>query len=64
MSNKLPKINDEKLEAEVPLVDSNSPFIFTDKMLEEDFDELYRKYPLTDDTTCGLGFVRGRFLQK
>ncbi|CAO1324723.1 unnamed protein product [Diamesa tonsa] len=36
---------------------------FSDKMLD-DIDELYKTIPLNDDTTCGVGFIRGRFMQK
>ena len=35
----------------------------SDKMLD-DIDELYKTIPLNDDTTCGVGFIRGRFMQK
>jgi hypothetical protein len=68
MSDKIPKLiisSDEKHqngEAEEPLI--NSPVILTDKLLGEDFEEIYRNYPLSDDTTCGIGFIRGRILQK
>lgn len=40
-----------------------SPLILTDKMLEADFDVIFREYPLSDDTTCGMGFIRGKWLQ-
>lgn len=40
------------------------PFEFTDKILEDDFEEVYRNYPLNDDTSCGIGFLRGTWLQK
>jgi hypothetical protein len=39
------------------------PLIFTDKMLEADFDEVFRAYPLSEDTTCGIGFLRGKCMQ-
>ena len=35
----------------------------SDKMLDN-IDELYKTIPLNDDTTCGIGFIRGRFMQK
>lgn len=35
----------------------------SDKMLD-DIDELYKSIPLNDDTTCGVGFIRGKFMQK
>lgn len=54
MAEKLPK-EKESLEQD--------PLIFTEKMLEADFDEVYRNYPLNDDTTCGFGFLRGKCLQ-
>lgn len=70
MSDKTPKIilnaNEKRQngEAEQPLMEKSSPLIFTDKLLEEDFEEIYKNYPLTDDTTCGFGFFRGPILQK
>ena len=50
-----------------PKKDSD-PFIqpgceITDKMLEDNFEEVYKNYPINDDTTCGFGFLRGSFLQ-
>ncbi|XP_070501306.1 solute carrier organic anion transporter family member 74D-like [Chironomus tepperi] len=38
-------------------------FEITDQMLEDDFEEVYKNYPLNEDTTCGFGFFRGSFLQ-
>lgn len=35
-----------------------------EKMLPEQFDELYEKLPLTEDTTCGLWIFKGDLLQK
>lgn len=58
MTEKNGKYSDKTLD---PLL---KPFEFTDKMLEDDFDEVYRDYPLNDDTTCGYGFLRGKILQK
>lgn len=58
MSEKNKKISEKALD---PLL---KPFEFTDKMLEDDFDEVYRNYPLNDDTSCGIGFLRGSLLQK
>lgn len=40
------------------------PFELTDKMLEDDFDTVYRDYPLPEEATCGYGIFRGSFLQK
>lgn len=40
-----------------------SPLVFTEKLLEADFDEVYRQYPLSEDTSCGIGFLRGKCLQ-
>lgn len=34
------------------------------KMRTEQFDDLYKTLPLTDDTTCGLWFFKGELLQK
>lgn len=61
MADKTPKlcVNGDNQE---PLINSTSRF--TDKMLEEDFDELYKKFPLSDDTRCGYGIFQGPFLQK
>lgn len=57
MAEKLPNENEKAKNPE------ESPLIFTEKMLEADFDEVYRQYPLNDDTSCGFGFVRGKWLQ-
>jgi hypothetical protein len=65
MSEKLPELSQEKKTQnglEAPLL--NSPFDLSDKMLEAEFDEVYRNYPISDDTSCGLGFLRGKILQK
>ena len=69
MSEKIPKVvdDDEKEEEKKKFLAPQrkiSPMEFTEKMLEADFEEVYRNYPLTEDTTCGLGFLRGRLLQK
>lgn len=68
MASKLPHLNGDekhkKQEAEQPLIENKYPVVFTDKMLEQDFDEIYKNYPLTEDTTCGIGFIKGRLLQK
>lgn len=68
MTSKLTQINGDenhkRQEAEQPLMDKQHPVVFTDKMLEQDFDEIYKNYPLTEDTTCGIGFIKGRLLQK
>lgn len=70
MSDKIPKIiisDDEKHrngEVEQPLMDKKSTFDFSDKLLEEDFEEIYRNYPLSEDTRCGIGIFRGPVLQK
>lgn len=39
------------------------PLIFTDKMLEADFDEVFDAYPLSEDTSCGFGGLRAKCLQ-
>ena len=57
MAEKLPNKDGETKISE------QDPLIFTEKMLEADFDEIYQNYPLTDDTTCGIGFIRGKCLQ-
>lgn len=37
-----------------------------EKMLpeQEDVDEVLKTMPITDDIRCGIGFIRGRLLQK
>lgn len=35
-----------------------------EKMLPEQFDDLYETLPLTEDTTCGIWFIRGAIWQK
>lgn len=35
-----------------------------EKMLPEQFDDLYETLPLTEDTTCGVWFIRGPVWQK
>lgn len=35
-----------------------------EKMLPKEFDDLYRTLPLTEETTCGLWFIRGNLWQK
>jgi len=40
------------------------PLILTDKMLEADFDEVFKDYPLTQETSCGFGYFRGKLMQK
>jgi len=42
----------------------SSGFELTDKMLDDDFEEAFKNYPLNDDTTCGFGRFRGSFLQR
>lgn len=54
------KLSDESGKGKVP---EASPLIFTEKMLEADFDDVYRQYPLDDDTKCGFGFIRGKCMQ-
>lgn len=57
MEEKLDNDKNEKKSVE------QDPLLFTEKMLESDFDEVYRNYPLNEDTQCGIGFVRGKCLQ-
>lgn len=57
MAEKLPSENGKVKNSE------DSPLIFTEKLLDADFDEVYRQYPLNEDTSCGLGFVQGKCLQ-
>jgi hypothetical protein len=57
MAEKLPNENGKTKSPE------QSPLIFTEKMLEQDFDDVYRNYPLSDDTTCGFGIFRGKYMQ-
>jgi hypothetical protein len=34
------------------------------QMLPEQFDDLYKTLPITEDTTCGLWIFKGDFFQK
>lgn len=34
------------------------------RMLPEQFENLYKTYPLTEDTSCGFWFFQGNFMQK
>lgn len=45
---------------------SDETFDYTEieKMLPEKFDELYKTFPLTEETTCGLWIFRGNLWQK
>lgn len=52
------EVKNEKLKDQ-----DHSPLIFNKNLSDADFDEVYRSYPLTEDTTCGIGFIRGKFLQ-
>lgn len=42
------------------------PFDYAEieQMLPEQFDDLYRTLPLTEDTTCGIWMFKGAWLQK
>lgn len=55
MAEKLPKEGKKPKEVE--------PLIFTEKLLECDFDEVYNQYPLSEETRCGFGFFRGQWMQ-
>lgn len=55
MSEKLPEKDGKETE--------ESPLVFTEKMLEGDFDDVFRQYPLTEDTQCGFGFLQGKCMQ-
>lgn len=35
-----------------------------ERMPSAEFDDLYRTYPLTEDTTCGFWIFQGSFMQK
>lgn len=35
-----------------------------EKMLPEDFDNLFQTLPITDDTSCGFWMFKGSMLQK
>ena len=61
MAEKMPeKLSEENGNAKVS---ETSPLVFTEKMLEADFDDVYRQYPLNDDTKCGYGLIRGKCMQ-
>lgn len=36
----------------------------SDEKLNGDFDDIFQLIPITKDTSCGISFIRGRFLQK
>jgi hypothetical protein len=36
----------------------------SDEALNGDFEEVFKRAPLTKDVICGVGPVRGRFLQR
>jgi hypothetical protein len=36
----------------------------SDEKLNGDFDDIFKLMPVTEETTCGMGFVRGPTLQK
>lgn len=55
MAEKLPKEGKKPKEVE--------PLIFTEKLLDCDFDEVYNQYPLSEDTKCGIGFIHGQWMQ-
>lgn len=57
MSEKMPE---ENTKAKSP---EELPLVFTEKLLEADFDEVFRQYPRSKDTSCGIGFIRGKCLQ-
>lgn len=57
MADNLPEENGKAKSPE------EKPLIFTEKMLDGDFDEIYRQYPLEDDSKCGYGFIQGKFMQ-
>lgn len=57
MAEKLPSDNGKNDKVEY------SPLVFTEKLLESDFDDVFHQYPLTDSTTCGFGFLRGKCMQ-
>lgn len=56
MAEKLP-VENGKSKSEI------APLIFTEKLLEAEFDDVFRQYPLTEDTKCGFGFIQGKCLQ-
>lgn len=31
---------------------------------DDDFEERYKQMPITEDTSCGMGFLRGPVLQR
>lgn len=36
----------------------------TDEALNGDFEEIYKRAPITEDSLCGIGGIRGRRLQR
>jgi hypothetical protein len=45
-----------------PLKNGNNPEM--ERMIPENLEDLYNDMPITDDTSCGFGALRGPFLQK
>lgn len=63
------EMSDRKTIVEEPIKrrknhDEQFDYAEIQKMLPEQFDDLYKTLPLTDDTTCGLGIFKGGWLQK
>ena len=50
------------MEASDPFLSSG--FEVTDEMLSDDFEDVYKNFPINEDTACGFWFIRGSFLQK
>lgn len=48
----------------VPKSDERFDYTEIQSMLPERFDDLYSTLPLTEETTCGIWFIRGKFWQK
>lgn len=42
----------------------NIPPSELEDLLQRDFEDVFNSTPLTEETTCGLGFIRGALLQK
>lgn len=58
MASKLPTAGINELSIE------NALRKLSDETLTGEFDEIYKLIPVTDETSCGIGFFRGRALQK
>lgn len=51
-------------ESDIQKITDKFDYTEIEKMLPEQFDDLFKTLPLTEETTCGIWFIRGRLWQK